>query len=123
MRIVILLAFFLSFATANAQISAGSISVANYGDHYEIKHTGPVFNKTYPKPDSASLRLIVYCPKTGATDVNDVPIGSTLSYKMGGTNYISATVIWWRNGIKKSQTSIPTVCVFGLNPLECFLKV
>lgn len=122
MRILILLTFLLASITMDAQISAGSLNVQNFGNFYRISVTGPVFNNYYPKPDSASLRIIVQCKATGAYEVNYLPIGGYIDYKLGGVNYIAATVLWWRNGIKVSQTSLPTQCGFFLQPLSCFQK-
>ena len=121
-QIIFLLTFLLAFATANAQISAGTLSVQNYGNFYRISVSGPVFNNCYPKPDSASLRIIVQCKLTGAYEVNYLPINGHVDYKLGGINYIGATVFWWRNGSKVSQTSLPAICSFFLNPLQCYQK-
>lgn len=121
-KFLFLLALVAAF-TANAQVSTGSIQVSNYGDHYRISHIGTVVNNIYPKPDSASLVIIIYCPKSGQSEVNHVPLNATLKYKMGGTHYIASSVIWWRNGVKRSQTDMKTICGWFANPLECFQKL
>lgn len=122
-QILILLAFMAAFFSVDAQVSTGSIQVSNYGDHYRISHVGPTVNNTYPKPDSASLRVTVICPATMTYEINNVPVNSVLKYRLSGTIYISSAIIWWKNGIKKSQTHMPTVCGFFTNPLNCFQKL
>lgn len=120
--IVILLLTFLALV-ANSQVSHGSMQVQNLGSHYRISLNQAPVNNIYPRPDSASLRVVVVCPKTNTFEVNFIPLTGTLDYKLGGVNYIATTVIWWRNGVKKSQTSQPTVCGFFTNPLDCFHKI
>ena len=122
-QILILLTFLLASAVADAQISAGQLNVQNYGNFYRISVNGPVFNNYYPKPDSASLRIVVICKQTMQYEVNYLPINGHVDYKLGGINYIGATVFWWKNGVKVSQTSLPTACSFFLNPLQCFQKI
>lgn len=122
--IFFLIAGLLFFAkSVMAQVSAGTLKIQNYGTHYRILIDQLPVNNTYPKPDSVSLRVTVICPTTMAYQVNNIPIGGVLDYKLGGTNYIAASVIWWRNGVKKSQTSMPTTCGFYTNPIDCFLKL
>lgn len=115
--------FSLFFLSLDAQISAGTLKVVNMGSFYRISAGQPLpFNNVYPKPDSASLRITVICPQTLTHEVNHLPLNGHVDYKLGGLNYIGMTVIWWKNGVKKSQTSVPTFCGFFLNPLNCFQK-
>lgn len=123
MRILILTAFLLALATADAQISAGSMKVENYGDHYRISLATQPYNYSYPLPDSASLRVTVICPSSGTYEVNHIPLNGVLKYKLGGTIYIGTSVLWWRGGVRRSQTSMKTICGFFTNALQCFQKI
>ena len=123
MRILQIVILFLAPMMLAAQIQAGSLQLSNFGDHYQINHIGPAINNCYPKPDSTSLRLTVICVQTGSYEVNHIPIDGVLKYRLGGGHIISASVIWWKNGVKKSQTNIPMICGFYLNPQECFSKI
>ena len=108
---------------AKAQISAGSLQLQNYGTHYRISVNQMPYNNKYPKPDSVSLRVTVICKKTGAYQVNFLPITGHLNYRLGGDHIISAAAIWWKNGVKKGQSSMQTLCGFYTNPLECYEKI
>lgn len=108
---------------AKAQIFAGSLKLQNYGSHYRISVDQMPYNNKYPKPDSASLRVTVICMKTGSYQVNNIPLNGVLEYRLGGSHIIAASVIWWKNGVKKGQSSMQTLCGFYNNPLECFEKI
>jgi len=123
MKIVILFTLLLATITMEAQISAGTLKIQNLGDRYRLSVDQQPFNYSYPKPDSVSIRISVICPKTGAFESNFLPLNGSVEYKMGGTNYIACTVFWWRDGVKRSQTSMKTYCGFFTNPLECFSKI
>lgn len=122
-KLFFLSTFLLAFATADAQISAGSMKVDNYGDHYRISLATQPYNYNYPYPDSASLRVTVLCLPSGTYEVNNIPLNGVLKYKLSGTHYIASSVIWWKNGVRKSQTCMKTICGFFTNPISCFQKI
>ena len=124
MKQVLILCFLALLAfPVLAQVQTGQLQVSNFGDHYRISHVGQVSNNNYPKPDSASLRVTVICPATMTFEVNNVPINSVLKYKLSGKIYISSSIIWWKNGVTKGRTDMPTICGFFLNPISCFQKL
>lgn len=123
MKQIIFFLLLLASMKLGAQVQTGSIAVANFGDNYRISHVGQASNNINPKPDSASLRVVVICPSSMTFEVNNVPVNSVLKYKLSGTIYISSSIIWWKNGAKKGRTDMPTICGFFTNPINCFQKL
>lgn len=111
-----------SVKSAKAQVFPGTLKIQNYGTYYRISVDQLPFNNTYPNPDSASLRVTVICPQSGTFEVNHLPLTGHLNYKLGGTNYICGTVVWWRGGIKKGQSNMQTLCGTYSSPVPCFQK-
>lgn len=123
MKKLLTLVFVLSAFVVSAQ-NMGSIKVQNFGNFYRLSvNTFPAF---YPKPDSLSLRITVICQSTMQWEQSFVPKDGYVDYKLGSYNYVGITVFRWKkiNGtwFKIGQTSIPTTCVFGLNPIACYQK-
>ena len=114
----------LSFSVFS-QSNMGSIKVQNMGNFYRLSvNTFP--KQFYPFPDSVSIRITVICQQTMTYEINYLPKNGYVDYQLGSYNYVGISVFRWRkiNGIyyKYGQSDIPTVCIFGLNPLQCFQK-
>lgn len=122
-KLTILFAFFSFSVLVKAQVFSGTLQVQNYGDHYCISVAQMPYNNKHPKPDSVSLRITVICPESGSYEVSNLPINGHVKYKLSGTIYIAAAAIWWKNGQKKGQSCMPTICGFFLNPILCFDKI
>lgn len=117
--ITILCLFFTTFTFAQ------QMTIQNMGGHYKLQKNNvtPLFYG-YPQADSMSLRVTVVAPLTGQYEVNNINISGSLNYKLKGMIYISSSVIWWRKNIKISQTSLPTLCIIGINNIPIpFLKI
>lgn len=111
-------------AYTQCQIKPAKIGVSNMGSFYRFqKITEPIYT-CYPYPDSASLRVTFICPSSGLQLVRNVNLNEKLDYKLSGIVYIASSTIWWKKinniWVKKSQSSNPTICMFGLNPVNCF---
>ena len=122
-QILILCFLALLAAPIVGQVQTGSLQVSNFGDHYRISHVGQAINNINPKPDSASMIVAVICPATMTFEVNNVPLTAVLKYKLSGTIYISSSIVWWRNGIRRGRSDMPTICGFFTNPINCFQKL
>lgn len=120
LQILILLTFPIMLS---AQFNAGKMKVSNYGSFYRISTDVLPYSNKWPYPDSSSLKVIIFCPKTMATDVRFIPTTGYLDYRLGDYNYIATTTIWWRNGKKVGQTCQQTLCGFYLNPIECWERI
>lgn len=126
MRNFITLVFTVLAFTTFAQSNSGSIKVQNMGNFYRLSvNTFPKYN-SYPQPDSTSIRITVICQSTMSYEQSFLPANGYVDYKLGSYNYVGITVFRWRlqDGVyhKICQQSIPTICIFGLNPLQCYEK-
>lgn len=107
----------------NAQITTGQLTIQNMGTYYEIKKDNVVpKNNSYPYPDSASLVVTVLSLNPIAWEVNNIKVTDVLKYELNGNIIISSSIIWWRQGQKKSQTSMKTICITGSNPVSYRFK-
>lgn len=113
--------------SAQCQIKPATVGISNFGNFYRIqKTTNPVYT-CYPAPDSTSLRITIICQATGNYQVTNMSMNQVLDYNFNGSVFIGVTTIWWKkiSGIwyKIGQSSQPTICLFGLNPTDCFKKL
>ena len=116
----------MAFTQANT-IKPAIVGVLNYGSFYRIKKvTNPVYT-VYPNPDSCSLRITVVCKSTMQYEIHHMAMNQHVDYYLSDINYVACSTIWWKkvNGqyYKMGETHQKTLCLFGLNPINCFQKL
>jgi len=120
---VILFVLFNLSLSAQCIIKAGTLSITDMGAYYSIKTGEMPVNTCVPVPDSMSLKVTVICLQNFTNEVSNIPVGGELKYKFKGPVIITCSVLWWKNGVKKSQSCQKNIWITGNKITNCFQKI
>lgn len=124
-KLVTILCLFISIA---AFAQKGSYGIINMGSFYRISVTAlpKVPNLMYY--DTRELIVDVRCIQTMELTRTVIPISNTMppynfDYYLNGNILITVRVVYKKNNIQIGYQSLPSKCIFGLNPTSCVQKV
>lgn len=101
----------------------GIIGISVVSNGYELKIT------QFPKApnlvyyDTKELEWKITCIQTGNKEITVTPLNGVLKYYFNGNVLIGCKIVYKKNGIVVGIQSIPSKCIFGLNPTACFQKL